>query len=353
MRLCIINQINDRTETALCVELYKRGHDVTYIGNSKDPALVHLANEGLRTIKLDVVNRIDLRAIKFLRKFFRHNQFDAYYIPTAKILSVSFFAGIEKSPIFSYRGSLSRISRFNPFDRFSYFNKKLTKVICNSNAALQAMSKYGVPEDKLCLVYKGHSFDWYQSTKIIELNYFNIPKDKFIIGCVANFRHSKGGSFLVDVMNLLKNKIPFHLVLIGEIFDSMILKKIKKYNLQDYISTIGFRSDAIDWIKYFDLSIMPSLRKESFSRSIVESMAQGIPVLVSEVGGMTELVQNEFNGFVFNACDKVDCLNKILKIFNSKDQLDNIKSNAKSTIKNKFDLDSYISNMEKVFFQKL
>ncbi len=63
--------------------------------------------------------------------------------------------------------------------------------------------------------------------------------------------------------------------------------------------------------------VFPSQWHEPFGRTIVEAFAHGTPVIASSLGGITELVKDGVNGFLFNPFQKsdlVDVLNKFEKI---------------------------------------
>jgi glycosyltransferase involved in cell wall biosynthesis len=52
-----------------------------------------------------------------------------------------------------------------------------------------------------------------------------------------------------------------------------------------------------------DAFVMPSLRREGMARSVMEAMAQSLPTVVSDVGGLPELIRHEESGLVTRAGD--------------------------------------------------
>jgi sugar transferase (PEP-CTERM/EpsH1 system associated) len=64
----------------------------------------------------------------------------------------------------------------------------------------------------------------------------------------------------------------------------------------------GDRTDTQDWLRTFDLFVLPSLG-EGISNTILEAMATGLPVLATRVGGTPELVQEGFNGTLWTPGD--------------------------------------------------
>ncbi len=64
----------------------------------------------------------------------------------------------------------------------------------------------------------------------------------------------------------------------------------------------GFRPDRLEWIKGFDLFVLPS-RVEGIPRCLMEAMALGVPVLASDIAGTRELVTHGETGLLFPAGD--------------------------------------------------
>jgi glycosyltransferase involved in cell wall biosynthesis len=60
---------------------------------------------------------------------------------------------------------------------------------------------------------------------------------------------------------------------------------------------LGYRPDVYAVIAACDLYIQPSL-SESLSRSVMEAMCLGVPCIVSDVGGLTELVAHKKSGLL-------------------------------------------------------
>lgn len=65
----------------------------------------------------------------------------------------------------------------------------------------------------------------------------------------------------------------------------------------------GDRSDTADWLRAFDVFVLPSLG-EGISNTILEAMASGLPIVASRVGGTPELVNEGETGMMFAAGDE-------------------------------------------------
>jgi glycosyltransferase involved in cell wall biosynthesis len=65
----------------------------------------------------------------------------------------------------------------------------------------------------------------------------------------------------------------------------------------DRVHFTGFRTDAAEWIRTFDFSVLSSV-KEGLSNTVIESMAAGKPVIATAVGGNPEVIVEGETGFL-------------------------------------------------------
>jgi glycosyltransferase involved in cell wall biosynthesis len=72
----------------------------------------------------------------------------------------------------------------------------------------------------------------------------------------------------------------------------------------------GDRSDTADWLRAFDVFVLPSLG-EGISNTILEAMASGLPIVATRVGGTPELIEEGISGLMFTPGD-ADTLTRIL-----------------------------------------
>ena len=110
-----------------------------------------------------------------------------------------------------------------------------------------------------------------------------ISNECFIIGHIGTFIPVKNHTFLLDIVDELRNREQdFILLLIGLDTDSYELKRmIASKNLEDYIITCGSRSDVNAIFNLFDLFLLPSLF-EGMPVVAVEAQATGVKSIISD-----------------------------------------------------------------------
>jgi glycosyltransferase involved in cell wall biosynthesis len=115
---------------------------------------------------------------------------------------------------------------------------------------------------------------------------------------VANVRRIKGVPYLLEATRYIRHDLPLHLLLIGNGMDHLKYRRlIASSPMRDRIHILGYRPDVYAVIAACDLYIQPSL-SESLSRSVMEAMCLGVPCIVSDVGGLTELVAHKKSGLL-------------------------------------------------------
>lgn len=124
--------------------------------------------------------------------------------------------------------------------------------------------------------------------------FLNINSGKIIIGSIANFYKTKGLDVFIEAVNKLDpdTKSKIEIILIGEGPERQQLEKlINSFKLQNTIQLLGEIKNANQYLKAFDIFILPS-RKEGFPYTLLEAIQAGLPILATNVGGNPEAVAN-------------------------------------------------------------
>jgi N-acetyl-alpha-D-glucosaminyl L-malate synthase BshA len=115
---------------------------------------------------------------------------------------------------------------------------------------------------------------------------------------VSNFRPLKRIEDVVRIFAAVHAEIPSRLDLVGEGPErSRIVDLVVSLGLQDHVRFLGERADLIELLQQSDLFLLPS-QTESFGLAALEAMACGVPVVASDVGGVSEVVADGETGFL-------------------------------------------------------
>ena len=237
---------------------------------------------------------------------------------------------------------------------------------CNENSRNIFINHFKRNESEIKTIYIGvdeKKFDpqKYNKEEIIDkINDKRLSRDKIIISYICRIAEQKRPYLMLEVVKKLAEiRENFVVVVAGE--GSLLngLKKIvKKEKLDDFFVFVGNKKNTEEIYAISDLTLNTSI-KEGLALTSYESLAMGVPVVSSDVGGQKELINKEVGVTVpciqqereilnYNYTEE-EVLNYIVAIQEVINNLKYYKSNCRKRILNRFTIDNMIKNMEKEF----
>ena len=145
----------------------------------------------------------------------------------------------------------------------------------------------------------------------------------------------KNFSMLIDVMRIFVRICPQAiLVIVGEGPDCRNYEsRIRKYGLEKNIILEPWRDDLSSFYKSFDLFLLSS-NYEGWGRAVIEAMAAGLPVIMTDVGLAGEVVKNNENGIVVPVGDAQAFLRAIKTLYEDPQKRKQLAAAGRETAKN-------------------
>lgn len=298
IKALMVTRTSHITEIDMMCRLKKSGIEVEAITESACPHIKLLKDAAIPHENLDLKSRFDIKGIKRLRQRIKNGGFHVVHgfsnRPISNLVWASY--GLSNALII-YRGAIGHVRRWDPDCWLKWLNPRVDRIACVSQAVKKDLIKSGVLPDNLATIYKGHDFSWYQDLPCIDLkSEFKIPENAFVVGCAANMRRVKGVDVLLEAMFDLPAHV--HVLLMGEVRDPLIKKLAEKPEISNRVHLVGFRQDAPAILGSCNLAVAPSRGREGLTKSIIEPMAQGVPAVVTEAGGLPEMVEHGVSGYV-------------------------------------------------------
>ena len=203
--------------------------------------------------------------------------------------------------IFSKKTSFPIKDRKSTIYKYNY--PKIKKILCVSEATRNITSEKIKNKQQLTTIYHGTRLETKNKEAAFSLrNKLNISKEQKIIGNIANHIRAKSLDTLIDVADFLINKKgrkDFYFVQIGTFTKRTtdLQQKLEQLKLQEYFAFLDFVPNAWSLIPQFDLSLVTS-QSEGVPGVIYESFYYKIPVVSTNVGGITEVIENQKNGLL-------------------------------------------------------
>lgn len=237
-------------------------------------------------------------------------------------------------------------------------------LVCNRNSENILVHHFKRNPKEIQTVYIGvdeKEFNPENYDKKELLKKYNIESDgKFVISYICRITDQKRPHLLIKIVQKLKEQRDDFVVLV--VGDGNMLSQIKveakKLQLQNSIKFLGNLSKTKEIYAISDLTINCSI-KEGLALTAYESLAMGVPVVSSDVGGQKELIGDDVGVIVpclqketqikdFNYKDEeiqnyIDAINKVLN------NIQVYKSNCRNKILNGFTINHMIENIERIF----
>ena len=284
--------------------------------------LIDIANEQIKSedvtiiVVNDMVNQTMVECLNSKVKIYCCGRKQGSKNPLP-ILRMNYYLYISRPNVIHYHG--------DGLTKYTFFKAVKVLTIHNVHSVCSEYGKY----DKLFAISKAVK-DYvnekgFQSIVIengIRVNGI-IQRKKWTIdnGCrivqVGRLYHQhKGQNLMIEAMNVLVNLKKYknvHVDFIGDGSSYELLKKmVDDHCLNDFVSFLGSRDRNYIYshLKDYDLCIQPSI-SEGFGLTVAEAMAAKVPVIVSDVPGTMEVIDNGQYGLFFESGNAEDLACKI------------------------------------------
>jgi len=200
-----------------------------------------------------------------------------------------------------------------------------SKIIAVSDETKQfCTSHMKVREDKVVVVRNGVDVEEYNPHKVSSSIQDNLRKsiglsdgDPLIL-TVARLVPEKGHSYLLEAAaQVVKQRPDARFVFIGEgPLRSVLEEHARSLHLQDYIRFLGLREDVAELLSITSVFVLPAIANEAMPLSVLEAMASEVPVVVTAVGGVKEVIENGVSGLIVPPANSNELARSILKLLN-------------------------------------
>lgn len=178
------------------------------------------------------------------------------------------------------------------------------------------------------------------------------PKDDKIITHISNFRPLKRINDVIDVFEQISTNVSSKLLMVGEGPEkSKAMAYVKSKGLNEKVVFLGNSNEIDKILCYSDLFLLPS-EMESFGLVALEAMANGVPVISSNAGGLSEVNKHGFSGFLSDVGDVNSMAKNALELLLDEEKLNKFKKQAKKQAQ-LFNIDKVVTEYEDIYKRAL
>jgi glycosyltransferase involved in cell wall biosynthesis len=190
------------------------------------------------------------------------------------------------------------------------------------------------------------SFSFKETDNIPEF----INKKYFNIIMPARFEKIKNHKILIKTAELLKKNITdFRFILLGDGEQKKHIQDlIYKNNLDECFILPGFVKDIYNYYQNCDLFILPSLNETS-PVTLFESMLYKIPVIISDIQPINQIIKNNITGILINPEKPEQICESILKIYNNPNFKNKLIENGFKKFNTEFSCETQLNKLKKIY----
>jgi len=262
--------------------------------------------------------------------------------------------------ILSIHCKLYRISIINTYHGISFNDKGYFLIKRKLEEFLIKCSNF----DKIIIKDKS-SLDDFRKLKIrnvdylpngIDLDLFQQKRHKInrktIFLFVGRIEKEKGLDYLIHAVNKLKKKEKsFEVLLIGKGVDQNYFHELViALKLTDYIKFLGKKNndEVIDYYYKSDVFISPSLH-ESFPMTVLEAWAAKLPVIISNVGGVSTICNNKENAIIIPPEDPKKISEAMIALIKDPKLRRKLGENGRKLVEKNYRWDKIGKEMESIY----
>jgi glycosyltransferase involved in cell wall biosynthesis len=285
-------------------------HEKHLIILSKPDTLVEKIPSSCKVSTLDFSSYKDIpRISRFVSSYIKQNQIDIVHSHLYYSNVIARLATPRNIPVFNTIHSISSLASYQ-VNRMTLYMEKLTyrkrhHIICVSNEVLKDFNKW--------VGLKGASSVLYNF--IDDVFFRHAPKtefstDKFRFVAVGNLRYEKNYPYILNAFKSMPDSVSLDVYGEGTLRDEL-QKEIDTYKLN--IRLCGTRNNMHEVLPQYDAFLMSSFF-EGQPVALLEAMASGLPVFLSDIPVLHEVAQD--NAVYFDLNNPQDLVNKIKQVLN-------------------------------------
>lgn len=326
-----------------------------YVGCRKQSYLYSAVSDGnAQALPMRFKSKIDIQTMKHIRDIVQEYSIDIINAQSSEDRYLSIFA----KKFYKLDTLVVHTRRQMPLMDAGkiqgwFYNTFTDKIIAVSAAVKNGLMAGGIKDTNIKVIYNGTPREKYESINTDRvgslLEQYKIRDDEFVIGCVSR---RKKQDQLFKALSLIEK--PVKVIFVGiqrDDFSEDLIQSVPSRHSLIFCGSVPF-DEVLEYYKLFDVSVLPSTT-EGLSQALLEAMALGVPVVATDSGGNSELIQDGENGFLFQDENLEEFAEKIRIVLEDVQLKKKIVQKGETTALEKFSVENTVLNHEKFFLSLL
>jgi glycosyltransferase involved in cell wall biosynthesis len=223
----------------------------------------------------------------------------------------------------------------------AWSSRRVTRYTAVSQSVARFSVERGLPEGKIDVIPNGlphEDFEEPEGWRDFRRE-TAIPEDALLLLCVGRLAPQKGQRFLLEAVSGSEElPSPPWLLFLGDGPDLPLLQALaRRYRCGERVRFLPPVGDPRRAYRSADLLVLPSLW-EGMPNAVLEAMAQGCPVLSTEVGGAPEIIEDGVNGRLVPPGDSPALRQALTQLLSDTELRERLAAAGPATVRERFPL---------------
>lgn len=287
-----------------------------------------------------------LRTVSAIRQFAKEQNIQLIHSNNVLPSQAAFVAARSlRIPIVAH----VRGDRYYRASRYGSFIRWCDSVICVS----RQVSRNYWPEklgERLRVIYNGIAPEAFENACGAEFREKLVSGETQLVGTAAFLRPEKAVQNVVELAGLAAEAgADCHFVIAGDGPEKTgLLEMVKARGLSDMVTFLGYVENIPGFLKALDVFVLTS-GADAFPGALLQAGAAGLPSVATVVGGVPEIVEDGVTGYLAPSGDMQTMWKKLQSLLGDRQLQRNMGDAARTRIKDRFSIRSYVDQIVDVY----
>jgi glycosyltransferase involved in cell wall biosynthesis len=300
--------------------------------------------------------RLALSSLKLLAIMARRRPTIVHFFLPASYMIGAPLAILARIPIrVMSRRSLNLYQQNHPILRIveRHLHQRMSAILGNSRHVIRELVDVeNCPTRRVALIYNGIDLSCFEKATPSILRLDQERPASLVLVTVANLIPYKGHADLIEALSTIAARLPpdWQLLCIGGDYGcgAKLREQAREVELDDRIQFLGERRDVASVLKAANIGLLCS-HQEGFSNAVLEGMAAGLPMVVTDVGGNSEAVVHGKTGLVVPPRDPCALGRAILKLAIDAERRNAMGKAGLERVKLLYTIDRCVSDYDRLY----
>ena len=230
-------------------------------------------------------------------------------------------------------------------------------IIVNAEAIKRDLRQRGYRADRVTVIPNGIDFERFRVPQTGESvrRELNIPSGAPVVGVLSRLMRIKGHEYFLKAAALIAARDPqVRFLIVGDTnlhqeYRDELKQLAIKLGLQGRVIFTGFRLDVPELLAALSVSVLPSLGLEGLSNSLLESLAAGLPVVATRVGGTPEIIEDGVNGLLVPPADPEALAGAICRLLKDRGLAGMLGQVGRQRVMSRYSLEQAVMTTERLY----